>query len=76
MTNLIEQRGRDFYLDGHRIGDLRRWSKYYQINRWPTGSYLGSTTVTFGNVMCWPLNAAEITNNPLVPKPYTPPLGP
>jgi len=77
MTNLIEQRGRDFYLDGHRIGDLRRWSKYYQINnRWPTGSYLGSATVSYGNVMCWPLNAAEITNNPLVPKPYTPPLGP
>lgn len=77
MTNLIEQRGRDFYLDGHRIGDLRRWSKYHQIsNRWPTGSYLGSATVSYGNVMCWPLNAAEITNNPLVPKPYTPPLGP
>ncbi|MEO7501020.1 MAG: hypothetical protein ABIW94_00145 [Gemmatimonadaceae bacterium] len=77
MTNLIEQRGRDFFLDGHRIGDLRRWSKYAGIsNRWPTGAYLGSATVTFGSVMCWPLNAAEITNNPLVPKPYTPPLGP
>jgi hypothetical protein len=77
LTNLIEQRGRDFFLDGHRIGDLRRWSKYAGIsNRWPTGSYYGSATVTFGNVMCWPLNGAEITNNPNVPKPYTPPLGP
>ncbi|MEO7647999.1 MAG: hypothetical protein ABIV11_07160 [Gemmatimonadaceae bacterium] len=77
MANLMEQRGRDLYLGGHRLGDLRRWDKYYGIsNRWPTGSFYGSTTVTFGTGKCWPMNAAEITNNPLVPKPYTPPTGP
>lgn len=77
MANLMEQRGRDLYLGGHRLGDLRRWDKYYGIsNRWPTGSFYGSATVTFGTGKCWPMNAAEITNNPLVPKPYTPPTGP
>jgi len=77
MTNLMEQRGRDLYLGGHRIGDLRRWEKFFGIsNRWPTGSFYGSTTVTFGPGKCWPLNAAEVTNNPMIPKPYIPPLGP
>ena len=76
LANLIQQRSRDFYLDGHRMGDLRRYSKNYDIDLWPTGSYYGSTTVSFGNLMCWPINTAEITNNPLVPKPYTPPIGP
>jgi hypothetical protein len=75
-TNLIQQRSRDFYLDGHRMGDLRRYKRFYGLDFYPTGSYYGSATVTFGNAMCWPLNAAEVTNNPLVPKPYTPPIGP
>jgi hypothetical protein len=77
MENLIEQRGRDFFIDGHRIGDLRRWDKFHGItHRWPTGPYPGSATATYGDVKCWPINAAEIVNNPNVPKPYTPPLGP
>ena len=75
-ANLIQQRSRDFYLDGHRMGDLRRYKRFYDIDLWPTGSYYGSPTVTFGNQMCWVLNTAEITNNPLVPKPYTPPNRP
>jgi hypothetical protein len=75
-ANLIQQRSRDFYLDGHRMGDLRRYKKYYGIDLYPTGAYLGSATTTYGNLTCWPINTAEITNNPLVPKPYTPPIGP
>ncbi len=76
LANLIDQRRRDFYLDGHRMGDLRRYLKSYGLNFYPTGSYLGSTTVTYGVTMCWPINPAEVTNNPLVPKPYNPPTGP
>ncbi len=76
MDNLIDQRRRDFYLDGHRMGDNRRYLKYYQRNFFPTGSYLGSTTVSYANISCWPINTAEITNNPSVPKPYIPPTGP
>jgi hypothetical protein len=76
MDNLIDQRRRDFYLDGHRIGDLRRYLRLYSRNNWPTGSMYGSATLTFGTQMCFPLNIAEITNNPMVSKPYTPPQGP
>jgi hypothetical protein len=76
LDNLIDQRRRDFFLDGHRMGDLRRYKKFYGKDFYPTGSYYGSTTVTFGTQMCWPLNVAEVTNNPLVPKPYVPPNGP
>ena len=77
MTNLIEQRRRDFYLDGHRMGDLRRYQKHRGLDLWQTGPVPGAAAgVTFGAQRCWPLNVAEITNNPLVPKPYTPPTGP
>jgi hypothetical protein len=76
MDNLIDQRRRDFYLDGHRMGDLRRYLKFYSRDFWPTGPMYGSATLSFGTQMCFPLNVAEITNNPLVPKPYTIPPGP
>ena len=76
LANLIQQRSRDFYLDGHRMGDLRRYARLYDIELWQTGPYLGSATVTYGDQKCWPLNSAEVTNNPFVPKPYTPPTGP
>ena len=76
LTNLIQQRGRDFYLDGHRIGDLRRYKRFYDIDLSPTGPYPGAANVTYGDQMCWPINGAEVNNNPLVPKPYTPPKGP
>lgn len=76
LDNLIDQRRRDFFLDGHRMGDLRRYKRFYNKDFYPTGSYYGSTTVSFGTQMCWPLNTAEVTNNPLVPKPYVPKNGP
>ena len=74
--NLFDQRRRDFYVDGHRMGDLRRYKKLYGRDEWPKGSFYGSTTINFGDQMCWPLNVAEITNNPMVPKPYVQPIGP
>lgn len=76
MTSLITQRSRDFYLDGHRIGDLRRYLKQYNIDLWPKGAYPQGTNLTYGTQMCWPLITAEVTNNPMIPKPYTPPTGP
>src|SRR6185369_7944452 len=34
MDNLIDQRRRDFFLDGHRIGDLRRYRNKYSLDLW------------------------------------------
>lgn len=71
VDNLRDQRRRDFYLDGHRMGDLRRYREQYNvttgIHSWETGAMYGTTT-QFSNIMCWPLTTSEITNNPNVPK--------
>lgn len=68
-AELREQRSRDFYLDGHRLGDLRRYLEFYSINDFPQGPYPGSTSgaVYNANTTCWPLPTAEINGNPNIP---------
>lgn len=63
MAELRDQRRRDFYLDNHRLGDLRRYKKYYQVDEFPKGPYPGSTTGETYNdaATCWPLPNAELT---------------
>jgi len=76
QQSLKTQRSRDFYLDGHRLGDLRRYEKQQSIDLWPKGAYPRATNVVYGDQKCWPLIQAEVTNNPLIPKPYVVPNGP
>jgi hypothetical protein len=66
MAELRDQRSRDFYLDNHRLGDLRRYLKYYQVDLFPKGPYPGSTTgqVYDETITCWPLPTSEINDNP------------
>lgn len=67
---VIEQRALDFFADGHRIGDLRRYKKFYSLNFWPTGAYPGSTTgLLYGADECWPIPTTETNTNPNLPKP-------
>jgi len=69
-TNLMEERARDFFLDNHRLGDLRRFKDRYGIDRWQAGSYPGSTSgETYGTQECFPLPLSEINGNPNVPRP-------
>lgn len=77
MAELRDQRSRDFYLDNHRLGDLRRYKKYYNVDLFPKGPYPGSTTGQIYNEAantltsasdCWPLPTNEINGNPNVPK--------
>jgi hypothetical protein len=69
MAELREQRSRDLYLDNHRLGDLRRYKKYYNVDLFPTGPYPGSTTgAVYGTSECWPLPVNEINDNPNIPK--------
>lgn len=56
---LREQRARDFYLDGHRMGDLRRYKQALNLDLWPRGSYYGSATLSFGAQECWPIPLSE-----------------
>ena len=70
MAELRDQRSRDFYLDNHRLGDLRRYLKYYQVDLFPKGPYPGSTSGQVYNeaISCWPLPTNEINGNPNLPK--------
>jgi hypothetical protein len=68
MAALRDERSRDFYLDNHRLGDLRRYKEFYNIDLFPKGAYPGSTTGQVYNetVFCWPLPTNEINENPNV----------
>ena len=68
MAELREQRSRDFYLDNHRLGDLRRYRQFHQIDLFPRGPYPGSTSGQIysddASKDCWPLPLSEINGNP------------
>jgi hypothetical protein len=70
MAELRDQRSRDFYLDNHRLGDLRRYLKYYNVDLFPKGPYPGSTSgqIYDPTITCWPLPTSEINGNPNIPK--------
>jgi hypothetical protein len=70
MAELRDQRSRDFYLDNHRLGDLRRYLKVYKVDLFPKGPYPGSTSGQTYNeaITCWPLPTNEINGNPNIPK--------
>jgi hypothetical protein len=70
-ANLRDQRRRDLYLDGHRLGDLRRYRTQYgdieDFNEFQTGLYPGSTTTSYAPQYCFPVNLAELIGNPSYP---------
>jgi hypothetical protein len=68
LAALRDQRRRDFFLDGHRMGDLRRYKRYYNVDEWPKGSYFGSTSISYGTQECWPIPLAEKNMNPNIPR--------
>jgi hypothetical protein len=69
MAELRDQRSRDFYLDNHRLGDVRRYLRYYNVDLFPAGPYPGSTSgQAYGTAICWPLPTNEINGNPNIPK--------
>jgi hypothetical protein len=59
MAALREQRAREFFMGGHRLGDLRRYEARYQVDLWPTGPMYGTTT-TYGDQKCWPTPVSEL----------------
>ena len=60
---LLDQRLRDFFLDGHRMGDLRRYKKLYGLDLWPSGQMPGLPQ-SYGTQECWPVAQSEIDANP------------
>jgi len=59
MAALREQRAREFFIDGHRIGDLRRYEAQHGVDLWPSGPMYGGDT-SFGEQKCWPTPVSEL----------------
>lgn len=64
MAELREQRRRDFYLDGHRVGDLRRYAATGQGNFWPSGPHPNDEWGDFGDDECFIVPQNELDGNP------------
>jgi hypothetical protein len=66
MSELREQRARDMYLGGFRLGDLRRYARQ-GINdprhRFPTDPHPVAGW-SYGDATCFPLPIQEFVGNP------------
>ncbi|MGH7618623.1 MAG: RagB/SusD family nutrient uptake outer membrane protein [Gemmatimonadaceae bacterium] len=64
-TQIIEERRRELFLEGHRLGDIRR----YAIPLSPAaGTAYTIGGGTYGSQNCFPLPDVEKINNPNIPK--------
>ncbi len=62
MTELADQRARDFYLTGQRLGDLRRYAKAGN-DMFPTGQY-PLFNDSYGTLKCMIVPLSEKAGNP------------
>lgn len=64
MAELREQRGRDLYLGGFRLGDLRRWKRTNVGDFFPSGPHVNAQWGLYSNATCYPLPLEEYEGNP------------
>jgi hypothetical protein len=64
MAELREQRRRDLFLGGFRLGDLRRWKAQGVGDFFPKGTHPNATMGEYGDAECFPLPIAEYVGNP------------
>jgi starch-binding outer membrane protein, SusD/RagB family len=69
LTELEEQRGREFYLEGKRLGDLRRNPAAVLHVPPPGSTYFKPGFGAVGDQTCFPLPLTETATNPNFPKP-------
>ncbi|HEU4995592.1 MAG TPA: RagB/SusD family nutrient uptake outer membrane protein [Gemmatimonadaceae bacterium] len=65
QAQIIEERRRELFLEGHRLGDIRR----YNIALAPAASSAYPGGGLYGPQNCFPLPDVERLNNPNIPKP-------
>lgn len=63
-TQLIDERRREFFLEGHRWQDIRR----FNLPLTPAAGAPYFNGGAYGDFKCFPLPAVEIDNNPNIPK--------
>lgn len=64
LAEVRDQRRRDFYLDGHRLGDMRRYKAQYGINEFRTGQHPVAQWGNFETAECFVPSRAELIGNP------------
>jgi hypothetical protein len=68
LRELMEQKSRDFWLEGKRVGDLRRNPNHVPYVLPPGDTYYKSAVGLVSNQVCWPMPLSEKQNNPMFPK--------
>jgi hypothetical protein len=68
MTELREQRFRDLFMGGFRIGDLRRWKAQGVGDFFPTGTHPNPVLGEYGTAECFPIPLSEYIGNPNIKK--------
>jgi len=63
LTELMEQKGREFYLEAKRMGDFRRIPAAVLNVPIPGGVFFKPAFEPIGNQVCWPLPIQETDNN-------------
>jgi hypothetical protein len=67
QAELRDQRRRDFFLGGHRVGDLRRYQALYNVDDWPRGLHPNHDEWgwgEYGTATCFVPHLNEGTGNP------------
>lgn len=67
QAELREQRRRDFFLDGHRLGDLRRYRTRYAVDQFPSGPHPNDAEWgwgSYGTATCFIPHRNEGVSNP------------
>jgi starch-binding outer membrane protein, SusD/RagB family len=65
LAQLVEERRRELFLEGHRLGDIRR----YNLAMSPAaGTAYPGGGGTYGSQSCFPLPDVERINNPNISK--------
>jgi hypothetical protein len=66
-AELRDQRRRDFFLAGYRVGDLRRYQALYGVDDWPKGPHPNDAQWgwgQYGTATCFVPHVNESTGNP------------
>ncbi|MGH7483958.1 MAG: RagB/SusD family nutrient uptake outer membrane protein [Longimicrobiales bacterium] len=72
MAELREQRARDLYLGGFRMGDLRRYARQGvndPAHAFPSGEHVNEQWGGYGDDTCFPIPIDEYDANPDLPRP-------
>jgi len=65
MDELRMQRGKDLFMAGYRLGDLRRWLRNGD-DLFPSGNHPNDLWGAYGDATCFPLPKEEYEGNPLI----------